>query len=83
QKITFAFGLFAFGQILALSSFDEGNTSNQQPILALLFIRVLIVGLPNIALILGLILTHFYPIDSDHHQHTLLQLQERRLSTPT
>ncbi|NER00320.1 MAG: MFS transporter [Cyanothece sp. SIO2G6] len=83
QKITFAFGLFAFGQILALSGFDEGNASNQQPILALLFIRVLIVGLPNIALILGLILTHFYPIDSDRHQHTLLQLQERRLSTPT
>lgn len=82
QKFGLAFGLFITGQVLQAAGFQE-NIAGQielpiQPDSALLAIRVIVGPIPTICLILGLILTFFYPITREMHTEIMLKLQEIR-----
>jgi GPH family glycoside/pentoside/hexuronide:cation symporter len=85
-QITFAVGLFLVGQWLDWSGFQAaipGPIKLIQPHSALVAIRQAIVILPTTALIISLILTYFYPINSRVHQYTIVKLKKRRLATST
>ncbi|HIK05845.1 MAG TPA: MFS transporter [Trichormus sp. M33_DOE_039] len=82
QKFGLAFGLFLVGNALQASGFKEAvagqNTLPIQPDSALLAIRIAIGPIPTICLILGLILTYFYPITREMHAEILLKIKERQ-----
>jgi GPH family glycoside/pentoside/hexuronide:cation symporter len=82
QKFGLAFGLFVVGNALQASGFQEvvaGQTTLPiQPDSALFAIRITVGPVPTICLILGLILTFFYPITREMHAEIMLKLQERR-----
>ncbi|MGM3307872.1 MFS transporter [Anabaena sp. WFMT] len=82
QKFGLAFGLFIVGNALQASGFKEvvaGQTALPiQPDSALLAIRIAVGPIPTICLIIGLILTFFYPITREMHAEIMLKLQERR-----
>ncbi|MBK1989386.1 MFS transporter [Sphaerospermopsis aphanizomenoides BCCUSP55] len=82
QKFGLAFGLFLVGNALQVSGFKEAvvgqNTLPIQPDSALLAIRISVGPIPTICLIMGLILTFFYPITREMHAEIMLKLQERR-----
>jgi GPH family glycoside/pentoside/hexuronide:cation symporter len=81
QKFGLAFGLFVVGNALQTSGFREsiaGEVTPIQPDSALFAIRIIVGPVPTICLILGLILTFFYPITREMHAEIMLKLQERR-----
>ncbi len=81
QKVGLAVGLFLVGQILQQSGFIAsvaGQPEPTQPASALWAIRLLIGPVPTIVLLLGLVLTYFYPITREVHAEILLKLKERQ-----
>ncbi len=81
QKLGLALALFLVGQALEFSGFIArvpGEAIPVQPESALLAIRIAIAPLPTIFLIIGLVLTYFYPITKEVHANIRLQLQERK-----
>ncbi|MBE9046238.1 MFS transporter [Pleurocapsales cyanobacterium LEGE 10410] len=81
QKLGLALALFLVGQALEWSGFIErlpGEPIPVQPDSALLSIRIAIAPLPTIFLIVGLVLTYFYPITKEVHADIRRQLQERK-----
>ncbi|MBD2132971.1 MFS transporter [Sphaerospermopsis sp. FACHB-1094] len=81
QKFGLAFGLFIVGNALQASGFREtiaGQGTPIQPDSALSAIRIIVGPVPTICLILGLILTFFYPITREMHAEIMFKLQERR-----
>ena len=83
QKLGLALALFLVGQALEFSGFVAripGEAIPVQPESALLAIRIAIAPLPTIFLIVGLILTYFYPITKEVHADILRQLQARKIN---
>ena len=81
QKLGLALALLLVGQALEWSGFIEripGEPIPVQPESALLAIRIAIAPLPTIFLIIGLVLTYFYPITKEVHADIRLQLQARK-----
>ncbi len=81
QKFGLALALFLVGQALEFSGFIQqipGEPIPVQPESALLAIRIAIAPLPTVFLIIGLILTYFYPITKEVHADIRLQLQARK-----
>ena len=81
QKVGLAIGLFLVGQVLQQAGFIAsvaGQPEPSQPASALWAIRLLIGPLPTVVLLLGLVLTYFYPITREVHAEILLKLQERK-----
>lgn len=81
QKIGLAIGLWFVGQALEVAGFLptlQGQAPPIQPDSALFAIRVAIGPLPTIALIVGMILTYFYPITREVHDEILLKLKEKK-----
>jgi glycoside/pentoside/hexuronide:cation symporter, GPH family len=82
QKFGLAFGLFLVGNALQTSGFKEAvagqSTLPIQPDSALLAIRIAVGPIPTICLILGLVLTYFYPITREMHAEIMLKLKERQ-----
>ncbi|WP_204105964.1 MULTISPECIES: MFS transporter [Spirulina sp. CCY15215] len=81
QKLGLALALLIVGQSLDFAGFIErlpGEPIPIQPESALLAIRLAIAPLPALFLILGMILTYFYPITSEVHDRICLQLAERK-----
>ncbi|WP_016952374.1 MFS transporter [Anabaena sp. PCC 7108] len=82
QKFGLAFGLFIVGNALEASGFKAvvagQSTLPIQPDSALFAIRIAVGPIPTICLIIGLILTFFYPITREMHAEIMLKLQERR-----
>ncbi|MDY7020589.1 MAG: MFS transporter [Cyanobacteriota bacterium] len=81
QKLGLAVGLFLVGQSLEIAGFisqTPGQPVPEQPDSAILAIRVAIAPIPAIVLILGMILTYFYPITEAVHDGILLKLNERK-----
>lgn len=82
QKFGAALGLFLVGNYLQSAGFKE-NVAGQstlpiQPESALLAIRICLGIIPVVCLIIGLILTIFYPITREVHAEVMLKLQQRR-----
>ncbi|HEY9295880.1 MAG TPA: MFS transporter, partial [Phormidium sp.] len=83
QKVCLAIAVF-----LVLKSLDwagylkpvANNPSPIQPESVQFAIRLAIGPLPTLALIVGLILTYFYPLTREVHAEILLKLRERKLS---
>ena len=81
QKLGLALALFLVGQALEWSGFIArvpGEEIPIQPDSALLAVRIAIAPLPTAFLIIGLILTYFYPITQEVHANIRMQLQERK-----
>ncbi|PSB23942.1 MFS transporter [Stenomitos frigidus] len=81
QKVGLAIGLFLVGQVLEYSGFvatAAGQAAPMQPPAALWAIRLLIGPVPTVILLVGLLLTYFYPITREVHAEILLKLQERK-----
>jgi glycoside/pentoside/hexuronide:cation symporter, GPH family len=81
QKFGLALALFLVGQALEFSGFIErtpGAAIPVQPESALLAIRIAIAPLPTLFLIIGVVLTYFYPITKEVHADIRRQLQERK-----
>lgn len=81
QKLGLALALFLVGQALELSGFIEripGEPIPVQPESALFAIRIAIAPLPTLFLIIGLVLTYFYPITKEVHADIRLQLKARK-----
>ncbi|MEA5618626.1 MFS transporter [Cronbergia sp. UHCC 0137] len=84
QKFGLAFGLFLVGNALQASGFKEsvaGQAAVSQPDSALFAIRIAIGPLPTICLIIGLVLTFFYPITREMHAEIMMKLKQRREGT--
>ena len=81
QKLGLALALFLIGIALEWSGFIEripGEAIPVQPESALLAIRIAIAPLPTVFLIIGLVLTYFYPITKEVHADIRRQLKERK-----
>ena len=81
QKFGLALALFLVGQALEFSGFVQqipGEKIPIQPESALLAIRIAIAPLPTVFLIIGLVLTFFYPITKEVHAGIRFKLQERK-----
>ena len=81
QKFGLALALLLVGQALELAGFVEripGGAIPEQPESALLAIRIAVGPLPTVALIIGLVLTYFYPITKEVHREIRLKLQEKK-----
>lgn len=81
QKIGLAIGLQIVGIALQAAGFIPGVPGvapPQQPESALFAIRLAIGPIPTIVLIIGIIVTYFYPISQEVHAEILLKLHERR-----
>jgi GPH family glycoside/pentoside/hexuronide:cation symporter len=82
QKFGLAFGLFITGNALQASGFKEVVAGQIelpiQPESALFAIRIIVSPIPTVCLILGLILTFFYPITREMHAEIMLKLQEKK-----
>ncbi|MGB7416352.1 MAG: MFS transporter, partial [Thermosynechococcaceae cyanobacterium] len=82
QKFGLALGLFVVGLGLQSAGFLEaaaGEPLPVQPASAVQAIRLAIGPLPTLSLIVGLILTYYYPISREVHAEILLKLRERRI----
>ena len=85
QKLGLALALFLVGQALEFSGFVPripGGEIPIQPESALFAIRVAIAPLPTVFLIIGLILTYFYPITKEVHADIRMQLKARKNNEP-
>ena len=83
QKIGLALAIFLVGQALEFSGFVAripGEAIPIQPDSALFAIRIAIAPLPTLFLIVGLILTYFYPITKEVHADIRMQLKARKES---
>ena len=81
QKFGLAFGLFLVGNALQIAGFKEsvaGSLPPTQPESALFAIRIAVGPIPTVCLILGLVLTYFYPITREMHAEIMLKLKERQ-----
>ena len=81
QKLGLALALFLIGVALEWSGFIKqlpGEAIPVQPESALFAIRVAIAPLPTVFLIIGLILTYFYPITKEVHADIIRQLKSRK-----
>ena len=81
QKFGLALGLFLVGIALEGAGFEEavsGQPLPVQPDSALDAIRFAIGPIPTLCLILGLVLTFFYPITREKHAEIMLKLSERK-----
>lgn len=81
QKFGLALALFLVGQALEFSGFIErtpGAAIPVQPESALLAIRIAIAPLPTLFLVIGVVLTYFYPITKEVHADIRRQLQGRK-----
>lgn len=81
QKFGLALALLLVGQALEWSGFVEqipGEAIPVQPDSALLAIRIAIAPLPTVFLVIGLVLTYFYPITKEVHADIVRQLKERK-----
>ena len=81
QKIGLALAIFLVGQALEWSGFVAripGEPIPVQPDSALLAIRIAIAPLPTVFLIVGLVLTYFYPITKEVHADIRMQLKARK-----
>ncbi|MDJ0588876.1 MAG: MFS transporter [Pleurocapsa sp. MO_226.B13] len=81
QKLGLALALFLVGQALEFSGFIArlpGEPIPVQPESALLAIRIAIAPLPTLFLIIGLVLTYFYPITKEVHADIRMQLKARK-----
>ena len=81
QKLGLALALFLVGQALEWSGFIQripGEAIPVQPDSALLAIRIAIAPLPTVFLVIGLVLTYFYPITKEVHADIIRQLKERK-----
>lgn len=81
QKLGLALALFLIGVALEWFGFVErlpGEAIPVQPDSALLAIRIAIAPLPTVFLIIGLVLTYFYPITKEVHADIRRQLKERK-----
>ena len=81
QKFCLALAVFLLGLALQFSGFIKqlpGEPIPVQPDSALFAIRVAIAPLPTVFLIVGLILTYFYPITKEVHADILRQLKARK-----
>lgn len=81
QKFGLALGLFLVGLSLQAAGFKEavaGMPLPAQPPSAVDAIRIAIGPFPTISLILGLVLTYFYPITKEVHAEVMLKLAERK-----
>jgi glycoside/pentoside/hexuronide:cation symporter, GPH family len=81
QKFGLALGLFLVGLSLQAAGFKEavaGMPLPPQPASAVDAIRFAIGPFPTISLILGLVLTYFYPITKEVHAEVMLKLAERK-----
>ncbi len=83
QKLGLALALFLIGIVLEWSGFIArvpGEAIPVQPDSALLAIRIAIAPLPTVFLIVGLVLTYFYPITKEVHADIRMQLKARKNS---
>ena len=83
QKLGLALALFLVGQALEFSGFVAripGEAIPVQPDSALLAIRIAIAPLPTVFLIIGLVLTYFYPITKEIHADIRMQLKAKKNS---
>ena len=81
QKLGLALALLLVGQALEWSGFITripGEPIPVQPESALFAIRVAVAPLPTVFLIVGLVLTYFYPITKEVHADIRLQLKARK-----
>ena len=81
QKLGLALALLLVGQALEWSGFVAripGEAIPVQPESALFAIRIAIAPLPTVFLIIGLILTYFYPITKEVHADIRRQLKARK-----
>lgn len=81
QKLGLALAIFLIGIALEWSGFVEripGEAIPVQPESALLAIRIAIAPLPTVFLIIGLVLTYFYPITKEVHADIRQQLKARK-----
>ena len=81
QKLGLALALFVIGIALEWSGFVErvpGEAIPIQPESALLAIRIAIAPLPTVFLIIGVILTYFYPITREAHADIIRKLKVKR-----
>ena len=81
QKLGLALALFLVGQALEFSGFIArlpGEPIPTQPESALFAIRIAIAPLPTLFLIMGLILTYFYPITKEVHADIRRQLKAKK-----
>lgn len=84
QKVCLAIAVFLVLKSLDWAGYLKPIANNPPPVQpdAVLFaIKFAIGPLPTISLILGLILTYFYPITREVHAEILLKLRERKLNT--
>ena len=84
QKLGVAMALFLVGQILNWAGFISklaGQTAPIQPDSALWAIRLIIGPVTTLTLVVGLILSYFYPISRAVHKEILLKLNERKNGT--
>lgn len=79
QKFGLAAGQFLIGVVLQTAGYieSEGGAIVEQPDSALLAIRLLIGPIPTVILILGMILTAYYPITKAKHAEILAKLAAR------
>jgi len=82
QKFGTAFGLFLLGNFLQSAGFKERLPGEQvlpiQPDSAVFAIRIALAAIPSICLIIGIILTYYYPITREIHDDIKQKLWERR-----
>lgn len=82
QKFGTAFGLFILGHFLQSAGFKETIPGQSippvQPESALLAIRIALAAIPSVCLIIGIILTCYYPITREVHDDIKYKLLERQ-----
>ncbi len=81
QKISLALGTFIVGQALAAAGYistGPGEAPAVQPESALTAIRIAIGPLPAAALVIGIVLAAFFPINKARHAAILAELAARR-----
>jgi glycoside/pentoside/hexuronide:cation symporter, GPH family len=86
QKTALAVGTFVVGQMLAVAGYipsGPGEALPEQPHNALLAIRLAIGPLPAVALVIGMLLTAFYPVTRESHRRVIEELDARRRQMPS
>ena len=81
QKMGLAIALWLVGQLIEWAGYIKavpGEAPPVQPDSALWAIRLVIAPLPAIALLVGIILTYFYPITAAIHGEILLKLKAKQ-----
>ncbi|HEY5706601.1 MAG TPA: MFS transporter [Terrimicrobiaceae bacterium] len=84
QKTALAIGTFVVGQLLAWAGYISSGPNEatpEQPASALMAIRLAIGPLPAFVLIIGMILTAYYPITRESHRRVVEELDARRRQT--